>query len=198
MEFASRIELDPKTSAVLVVDMQNDFVEEGGALRVPSARATVKPIKSLVERARAAGARVIFTQDTHYEGDPEFSIWGVHAKKGTWGWQIVEELSPRSGDIVVEKTRYDAFYGTPLDDILRVYGIRDVVIVGTVANICVLHTAAGAALRWYRVIVPGDSVSAISDEDYWFALRHISQVLKGVIVKSADDIVFRKQRGGER
>lgn len=185
-----RVELPARETAVIVVDMQNDFVHPEGALFVPSSRETIEPIKRLLEKARRAGARVFYTQDTHYDDDPEYRIWGEHVKHGTWGWRIIDELEPQPGDIVVMKTRYDGFYGTPLDDLLKVYGIRNLVVVGTVANICVLHTVASAALRWYRVVVPVDGISALNDFDMHAALRQIDFLYKGTLVKSVDGIVF--------
>ncbi len=189
-EVVESVELPAKKTAVIVVDMQNDFVKPGGKLRVPTAEATVEPIKRLLNKARAAGARVFYTQDTHYEGDPEFSIWGEHVKYGTWGWKIIDELAPQPGDVVVQKTRYDGFYGTPLEDLLRVYGIEYTVITGTVANICVLHTAASAALRWFKVVVPIDAISALTEFDLHATLRQISWLYKGIVVKSVDGIRF--------
>ena len=189
-EVVESVELPAKKTAVIVVDMQNDFVKPGGKLRVPTAEATVEPIKRLLNKARAAGARVFYTQDTHYEGDPEFSIWGEHVKYGTWGWRIIDELAPQPGDVVVQKTRYDGFYGTPLEDLLRVYGIEYTVITGTVANICVLHTAASAALRWFKVVVPIDAISALTEFDLHATLRQISWLYKGIVVKSVDGIRF--------
>ncbi|RLG86561.1 MAG: cysteine hydrolase [Thermoprotei archaeon] len=187
---AERIEIPAKRAAVVVVDMQNDFVNPRGKLFVPTAPETVPRIRRLVDRARAAGALVVYTKDTHYPGDPEFSTWGEHAVRGTWGWEIVDELRPREGDIVIEKTRYDAFYGTPLDDLLRVYRRDHLVVVGTVANICVLHTVAGAALRWYRVYVPMDGVSALNEFDMYVAARQITFLYRGTLVKSVDGVVF--------
>ncbi len=177
-------------TAVIIVDMQNDFVKPGGRLRVPSAEATVEPIRRLLERARRHGVMTIFTQDTHYQRDPEFDIWGEHVVKGSWGWEIIDELKPVEGEIVVEKTRYDGFYGTPIDDLLRVNGIRNVVVVGTVANICVLHTAGSAALRWYRVYMPMDGISALNEFDYYLTLRQVTFLYKGVVVRSVDGIRF--------
>ncbi|MEB3844151.1 MAG: cysteine hydrolase [Desulfurococcales archaeon] len=185
-----RVSLPARETAVIVVDMQNDFVKEGGKLRVPTAQATIEPIRRLLDRARRAGVRVFYTQDTHYDNDPEYEIWGEHVKYGTWGWRIIDELAPQEGDIVLQKTRYDGFYGTPLDDLLRVYGIRNVVVVGTVANICVLHTASSAALRWYRVVVPVDGISALTEFDLHATLRQIDFLYKGIIVRSTDGIEF--------
>ncbi len=186
-----RIELPANETAVIVVDMQNDFVKPGGKLVVPTAKETIPNIRRLLEKARERNILIIYTKDTHYKRDPEFEIWGEHVVKGTWGWEIVDELKPSENDIVVEKTRYDGFYGTPIDDLLRVYGIRYVIIVGTVANICVLHTAGSAALRWYKVIVPLDGISALNDFDYYVALRQIDFLYKGILVESVDGIIFK-------
>ncbi len=182
--------LPARETAVIVVDMQNDFVKPRGKLVVPTAKDTIEPIRRLVERARSKGARIFYTQDTHYDGDPEYEIWGEHVRHGTWGWEIIDELKPHPNDIVVQKTRYDGFYGTPLDDLLRIYGIKYTVIVGTVANICVLHTAASAALRWYKVVVPLDSISALTEFDYYATLRQIDYLYKGILVEKADNIRF--------
>ncbi len=77
---------------------------------------------------------------------------------GTWGAEIIDELKPLPDDIVIRKRRYDAFFGTDLDYVLRhVVHATNLVIVGTVANICLLHTAGSAALNWYNVVVPIDA-----------------------------------------
>ena len=160
-EVYESVSVDPSRAALLVIDMQNDFVKEGGTLVVPDAEATLPRIAHLLERARQARMKVVFSQDTHDEGDPEWKIWGEHVRRGTWGWQIVEELAPREDELVIQKVRYDAFYGTPLDHFLRLWRVDTLVICGTVANICVHYTAASAALRWYDVIIPRDAVSAL-------------------------------------
>src|SRR3970282_671328 len=129
-----------RTTALIVVDMQNDFVKRGGALVVETAAATIPAIQRLLALARAKGMKVFFTQDTHEEGDIEFPLWGPHVLRGTWGLQIVDELAPRPGERVIEKLRYDGFFGTPLDHELRLGGIQPVIVSGTVANIWVLPT----------------------------------------------------------
>jgi nicotinamidase-related amidase len=174
-----RVELDPATTALVVVDMQNDFVSEGGSLLVPDAAATVPIIAGLIERFREAGAHVVYTQDTHRDGDPEFAIWPPHALEGSLGWQIVAGLLPLPGDTVLRKPRYDGFYGTPLDHLLRQWGVTTLVICGTVANICVHYTAASAALRWYGVVIPQDAVSALEPFDLAASLRQTAGLFAG-------------------
>lgn len=178
------IELDPSTTALIIVDMQNDFVRKEGKLYVPTAEATIPAIQRLIQKAREAGAYVIYTQDWHMKDDPEFKIWGEHAVAGTWGAEIVDELKPEKDDFIIKKYRYDAFFETPLDYILRVKGIKNVIMTGTVANICVLHTAGSAALRWYNVYVAKDGISALTEFDYYASLRQIDFLYKGKISTS--------------
>ncbi len=184
------ITLPASESAVLVVDMQNDFVHPKGALFVPDAPKTVPAIARLLEKARKSGVPVFYTQDWHGEDDPEFAIWGRHAVAGTWGAEVVEDLTPEKGDVLIKKLRYDGFYGTSLDHLLRLKGVKHLVIVGTVANICVLHTAGSAALRWYNVVVPMDGVSALSEEDYHFALHQIDFLYRGAVVRGVEGVKF--------
>ncbi|MCL6649083.1 MAG: cysteine hydrolase [Chloroflexi bacterium] len=178
---ASHVAIDPARTALIVVDMQNDFVEPQGALFVPDAPATVPRIQQLLALARAHGLFTVFTQDTHYPGDPEFPIWGEHCLAGTWGWQIVDALAPQSTELVLPKRRYDAFYGTPLDHELRLRGITHLVICGTVASICVHYTAASAALRWYQVIIPVDATSALHPFDLEAANRQTAFLFRGIL-----------------
>jgi nicotinamidase-related amidase len=180
-----RLELPADRTALIVVDMQNDFVHPEGALHVPDAAATLPRIRDLASRARTAGARVVYTQDWHPDPDPEFEVWPRHAVMGSWGAEIVEELDVASADRVIRKPRYDAFYGTPLDHLLRSWNVRHVVVVGTVANICVQHTAASAALRWYDVVVAEDGVSALTPFDLSSTLRQLTFLYLGRVAPSA-------------
>ncbi len=182
-DVSQEVSLDPQRTCVLVVDMQNDFVKEGGKLVVPTAAVTIPTIKGLLERARAAGAVVAYTQDSHLPHDPEFPIWGEHCLVGTWGWEVVPELAPQPGDLIYPKRRYDGFYGTTLDHDLRVRGIDTLVIVGTVANICVLHTAGSAALRWLKLVIPRDGISALTEFDMEATLRQIHFLYNGIITQ---------------
>ena len=118
------IYVDPARTALVVMDMQNDLVKQGGSLLVPDAEGTVAAITRLLELARASGMRVVYTQDTHRSGDPEWEIWPEHCREGSWGWEIITELAPGPDDSVLRKPRYDAFYGTQLDHLLRRLGRR--------------------------------------------------------------------------
>ena len=127
--FKDQVRLPPDKSAVIVVDMQNDFVKPDGTLVVPAAAETVSGIQQLLRSARERGVRIVYTQDTGFEGDPEFEIWPEHCLNGTWGWEIIEELAPQPEDLICRKNRYDGFYGTWLQHFLgRVWRVGGTVV----------------------------------------------------------------------
>jgi nicotinamidase-related amidase len=190
INYQANVELPVLKTALIIVDMQNDFVKPGGTLVVPTAEQTIPMQQRLLERARAQGVRVAYTQDTHFEDDPEYKIWPPHCKHGTWGWEIIEELAPQASDLVCPKSRYDGFYGTWLEHHLKVWGVENLIIVGTVASICVLHTAASAGLRWYTVVVPADGISALTEFDQALTLRQVSWLYTGMVTRSVDDVRF--------
>ena len=121
--------------------------------------------------------RVVFVQDTHGDGDPEWEIWGEHCREESWGWQVVDELAPREDEATIRKPRYDAFYGTPLEHLLRLWGIDTLIVCGTVANICVHYTASSAAMRWFNVVVPTDCISSFNDFDMEASLSQTATLL---------------------
>ena len=184
-ELHAEVRVDPARTALVVIDMQNDFVRQGGNLLVPDAEATIPAISGLVEFARAHEMRVVYSQDTHRDGDPEWQIWPEHAREGSWGWEIVDALAPAEDETVIRKVRYDAFYGTQLDHLLRLWGIDTLVICGTVANICVHYTAASAALRWYHIVIPRDAVSALEPFDLESSLRQTAFLFGGRLTTAA-------------
>lgn len=181
---AAKVSLDPARTALVVADMQHDFVDPNGSLCVPGAAETVPVIRRIVDWARAKGVVVMYMQDTHVAGDPEWSIWPKHVERGTRGWEIVDALRPVSGELVFQKVRYDGFYGTGLDHELRRRGIDTLIICGTVASICVHYTAASAGMRWYRVILPIDALSALTPFDMEAALRQASFVFQAVLTRT--------------
>jgi nicotinamidase-related amidase len=192
--YQDQVRLPAGQSALIVVDMQNDFVKPGGNLVVPAASETLPNIVQLLESAREQDVRIAYTQDTQVEDDPEFDIWPAHCVQGTWGWEIIEELQPQDGDLICRKNRYDGFYGTWLDHFLsKIWQVESVVIVGTVSNICVAHTAASAGLRWYQVVVPADGVSALTEFDQALTLRQVSGLYAGTVVRSTSDVVFESE-----
>lgn len=186
-EMSEDVKVNPQETALLIVDMQNDFCLPEGKLLVPDAQKTVPAIKKLLSRARSVGMPVFYTQDWHYPDDPEFDIWGEHTVSHSWGANIIDALTPLAHERVIRKTRYDGFYGTSLDHELRILGVDTLIICGTVANICVHYTAASAALRWYKVILPKDALSALTPFDMEATCRQVAHLFGGVITQ-ADSI----------
>jgi nicotinamidase-related amidase len=171
--------LDSEQTAVVVVDMQNGFCHPDGSLHAPGSEAAVEPCARLVDRAREAGASVVFTRDVHppeqFDDNhyyDEFDRWGEHVVEGSWEAELVEGLSPRDGDPVVVKHTYDAFHQTELEGWLDAHGVNNLLFCGTLANVCVLHTAGSAGLRDYRPVLVEDAIGYIEESDREYALGH--------------------------
>jgi len=164
---------DPAATAVIAVDLQNDFGSEGGYVHhfgVPldGARATIVPIGRVLAAARAAGMPVVYTK---VEFKRDLSNLGGHDSptrarlglgegdyliEGTWNSDIVAELAPQPGDLIVSKRRYSGFYETNLDELLRARGIRSLVFVGWTTSVCVESTLRDASFRDYGCVVLAD------------------------------------------
>jgi nicotinamidase-related amidase len=186
------MELDPDSTAVVVVDMQNGFCHPDGSLYAPGSEDAIEPCAEAVDRAREAGADVIFTRDVHPPDQfedahyyDEFERWGEHVLEGSWEAELVDELDPADEDLVVVKHTYDAFHQTQLEGHLDAHGIDDLVICGTLANVCVLHTAGSAGLRDFRPILLDDAVGCIEEGHREYALDH-ADFLFGEVESLAD------------
>lgn len=179
------VKLDSYTTALILVDLQNDFLHPRGALYMgDEARRIIEPIRRLVDKAVSRGVRLIYTQDWHPPDSPEFNIWPRHAVMDTWGSEIIDELKPKPASFIVRKETYDAYYGTGLDTLLKLLEVRHLVITGVVSNICVLHTIGSSALRGYKPYVPIDCIAALNDFDQILTLRQVSFLYKGVLTRS--------------
>lgn len=180
-----------KDTALLVIDMQNGFLEDGGsmaAVGMPTAelRPALAGCKTLVEAARAAGVPVIYTR---YVYMPDYSDAGLLPTElmpamkevgsltaGSWDAEIVDDLKPRTGDIIIDKSRPSSFYGTRLEPVLTNLGIRSLVIAGVTTNICVETTARDAGQRDYRVHVIRDATAEFDPARHEHALTTIGFV----------------------
>ncbi|UTF54190.1 cysteine hydrolase family protein [Natronosalvus rutilus] len=187
--------LEPDTTAVVVVDMQNGFCHPDGALYAPGSESVIAPIADLVSRAREVGSRIVYTRDVHppeqFDNNhyyDEFDRWGEHVLEGSWEAELVDELDVRDEDLIVEKHTYDAFHETQLDGWLSARGIKDLVICGTLANVCVLHTGGSAGLRDYRPLMVSDCIGALEDDHHEYALEH-ADWLFGEVLES-DELTF--------
>ncbi|MBN2496442.1 MAG: cysteine hydrolase [Deltaproteobacteria bacterium] len=167
--------------ALLIIDMLNDYIEEGSPREVPAGRWIIENIAGEIRYAREKGRPIIYLCDRHSENDLEFEYRPPHAIEGTRGAEVIEALSPQSGDHVVPKCAYSGFYGTGLEELLDELEIDELLICGVTTNICVLYTAMDALQRGLNVTVPETCVAALNEEDHRFALRQINDVLKQIV-----------------
>ena len=190
--------VEPAHTAVLVIDMQNDFCAPGGHTEVnlgkdvADCQAAVAPIERLVASARRAGAPVVWIKadyDRAYLSPPIHArqvargIAEAYCVSGTWGAAFYR-VSPEEGDLVIEKHRHSAFIGTPLDRVLRDRGIRTVVVAGVQTHVCVESSLRDASARGYYVVVPGDCVGSFDRDLHDKTLRCVAMHF-GEVVESA-------------
>ena len=169
--------------ALVIVDMIEDFVHEGGALYCGPSMAKIVPvIQNEAARARAQGEPVVYLTDNHLPDDAEFQVFPAHAIAGTKGAQIVPELAPGKDDVVIPKRRYSGFFGTDLDITLRERSVDTLRLVGDCTNICVLYTAADARNLGYAVEVVRDGVTSFDLEAHADALRELEKTLGATIL----------------
>lgn len=170
--------MNPKTTAVLLIEYQNDFVKPGGAQYdavkdVMAQTGMLANSLALASRARERGATIMLAPITFQPGYPEVSSpsYGILKgvvdsrafQKGSWGAQVIDELAPQAGDILIEGKRgLDCFASTDLDFILRQRGVTDLAIAGFLTNCCVESTMRSAYERGYRVATITDCTATVS------------------------------------
>jgi ureidoacrylate peracid hydrolase len=179
------IEVDLRSTAVMVIDMQNAFVSKGGffdlaAADISHSQEIIQPIKQICEAARAKQIKVIYvvfhySPDLREMGNPGLPSWHKEARfyrehpewqdkfliRGTWGAEIVKELKPQEGDIVIEKPKYSAFFGTALDVTLKTLDIKYLVFLGVATNICVEASLRDAYYHGYFPVLVSDATAPL-------------------------------------
>ena len=166
-------------NAVIVVDMQKGFMAPGGTLYCgDSARSIIAPIMERIERERAAGSSIFFTQDSHNPDDREFEMFPPHCVEGTEEEEIIDELAPLvAASEMVKKRRYSAFFETDLAHQLRELAPEKVIVMGDCTDICVLHTVSDLRNRDFAVEVPADCVASFDVAQHDWALGHMEKIL---------------------
>lgn len=173
-----REKVDPSRVALLVIDMLNDFLDPRGktATRgnrpIEFARAVIPAQVRLIAAARGAGVPVVYVVHTTLPDYASASGPWLDARSratysvedicldGTWGGQVIDELAPEPGDVIVRKHRYSGFAGTNLDLVLRSTGRETVVCAGVSTNACVEATAREAFSHDYYVVIPSDACAS--------------------------------------
>jgi nicotinamidase-related amidase len=174
---------EPGRTALVVVDMQRGFLDEGEAMAVPPAREIIPAIQTLLGVFRARRLPVVFTEFVYSESVPVligalhpehrpaapgaprgFGLPSSSCLEGTASAETIPDLAPLAGEITVRKRGYDAFAGTSLDRALRARNVTSLVVTGTMTDICVLATVTAALHREYRVSVVEDGVATLWPE----------------------------------
>lgn len=189
------ITLDLARTAVVMIDMQRDFIEPGGfgaslGNDVSLLRRAIAPCRALLAAARAAGLLIIHTREGHRpdlldaprakieRGAPSVRIgapgpMGRILIRGEPGHDIIPELYPRPGEPVIDKPGKGAFYATELGPMLHHRGIQDLIVCGVTTEVCVHTTVREANDRGYRCVVPGDCCASYFPEFHDVALRMV-------------------------
>jgi ureidoacrylate peracid hydrolase len=199
--------VDPKHSALLLVDVQNDFCARGGAMDrggrdVSLAQEMIPRLARLLEAARAAKVRCVWIRNV-YNTTPNLylsEVWLEQAKRRRNGayidYPVCEpnawngdyyEIHPKADEAVVTKHRYGAFEGTDLDLVLRSLGIRTVIMTGVATNVCVETTARQAFMRDYYVVMPGDCTATYRKAEHEASLHNIDQFFGEVV--TSDEVM---------
>ncbi|WP_411842363.1 cysteine hydrolase family protein [Salinicoccus sp. HZC-1] len=180
------------SEALLVIDYSYDFAAPDGRLTagIP-AREIEEELVQKIKSASDANKPVFFMMDLHQEGDPhhpESALFPPHNIAGTRGRElygrvkrIYEEIKDLGHVFFIDKTRYSAFAGTNLDQLLRERNIDTVVLTGLVTDICILHTAVDAYNKGYKIKVPASCVASFNPEGHTFALEHFKNSLGATV-----------------
>jgi nicotinamidase-related amidase len=202
---------DIEKSALLIVDMQNDFLHRDGSfghrarehpeakIDLPFLTGTIPHVKKLADAFRTAGRPVVYLAHV-LKSDYSDATWPhwrlgmtpaggnrTHCVEGTWGAQIVDELQPQDGEHLIAKKGFGGFSNTPLDTVLRNLGVTTCVVSGVTTCVCVSTTVRGGLEYNYRMILVGDAVAEVDRDTHAAELKTMSRVFADV--KSTDEVL---------
>ena len=175
---AHQLTLDVPHSTLLVVDMQNFFLDPKSPTYTEGGRAIVPNLTKLLSAFRAAERPVIYTAHVHAPDGSDAGImkwwWEGMCREGKPEAEIYPEIAPQAKEKIIKKHRYSGFYNTDLETILRCQGIKDLVITGVMSNLCCESTARDAYYRDYRVFFLLDGTAAVSQEFHLATLKNLA------------------------
>jgi ureidoacrylate peracid hydrolase len=205
----------PGRSALVVVDMQNDFCAPGGMMDnegfdLSFAQSAAERISELLAAARAAGVLVVFVRNVYNTPDNSYlsDVWLEQASRrrgdsyvlrsvcaaDSWEGDFYGDIKPGPGEPIVTKHRFSAFHNTDLDTVLRANNVRTMVMTGVAANVCVETTAREGFCRDYYILYVDDATAAYTAEDHAATLRNIDNFF-GEVVGTNDLISVWRHRG---
>lgn len=172
-------------SALIVVDMLNEYDHEDAEVLIESVRAALPAMRGLVERARREGTPAVYVNDNYGDwgaGRPEIVERAIAGRAG----DLVEPIAPVEGSWFISKARHSIFYETQLEYLLREQEIERIVLVGQVTEQCVLYSALDAYVRHFDVAVPADAVAGIHPDLADAALRMMERNMRADVTRAED------------
>lgn len=185
-----RMKLRKGKACLLVVDMQNEFLSEGGAVFFHYAAEIVPNLKRIIAASRRASIPLVFTghahQDPKVDGGMTAEFWpeikrGESLIKGTRGVKVFAGVKPAAGDKMIWKHRYSAFYNTDLEIVLRGLGVTDLIITGVLTNVCCESTARDAFFRDFRVFFVADATATTEPDFHVASLKNLAYAFAYVL-----------------
>lgn len=185
-----------QNAALLIIDLQNDFVGENAVIPCKCSPGMIKNVKRLTQFCHEQKIPVIYTQEVHRDSRIDFGreLDGdepIHCLESSDGAKIIDELTPAPEDYVIKKRRYSGFFQTDLKLLLDSLEIDTLIITGAATDVCVRATATDAQQFGYYVLVPKDCVAGTCEKQNEAALEHIRYIL-GDIVTTQDIVNTQK------
>ena len=173
-----KMELNPEKSALMVIDMQDFFLDKSSPTFTCGGLAIIPKLQRLISAFRECGRPVIYTRHVHHPGRLDIGImewwWEGICLEGSPESEIHRSIAPLPEEKVILKHRYSAFYNTDLETVLRCLKIEDLVISGIMSNLCCESTARDAYFRDYRVFFPADGTGSINEEMHLASLLNLA------------------------
>lgn len=178
-----------KSYAVLVVDMLKGFFGAddipAGDIPEPGRTKVIEHNVRLLEAARRLDVPIVYVCDRHAEAerkiDTEFRHFVPHCIAGTPGAEVLDEIRPEASDLFVEKKRFDGFFSSALDLILRELDAETLIVTGVHTDVCVQHTAMGAFFRGYKVVIPTECCASPEESNHERGLQYMERWYKAEI-----------------
>ncbi len=172
-----RFEYNPSSSALLVIDMQEFFLNEKSHAFIFASKAIISNVNDLIEAFRRCNLPVIFTRHSYKENEEPGIMgkwWGDVIRENDPHSKIIHSLAPKEEEVILRKTRYSAFYNTELEDILKRQSIESLVITGVMTHLCCETTAREAFMRDYEVYFVVDGTATQNEELHLSSLKTLS------------------------
>lgn len=172
-----QLTLKVSAAALLVIDLQNYFLDEKSHSFIPAGAAVISNVQCLIAAFRNASRPVIYTTHVHKPDGSDAGImgwwWGDMIREGHPEAEIYPDVAPQPGEKIITKHRYSAFYNTDFETVLRCAKIEDLVICGVMTNLCCESTARDAYYRDYRVFFLADATATVRQEMHLATLMNL-------------------------